>query len=905
MKRISITVMVAALMALSCTGAAYAQSRDRPGVLLKEARDLQLGAKSQADLEAALRKSREALGMFQRNQGHRGALMALLQMAVIFDKMGRHQRSMECYDRVLEIARSSGNMAMEARALNSLSAVFNRFGRHKQAVDSAQRSADLFRRLGDDGGLFSALNRQGKGLTKLGRYHEAMESYRAALEIGRKLGDGRREANLMRNMAEVYVAQGDFHDALDTFERALTISRTKGLHDPEGEILIGIGQTYSQMEQYDKAGECYRKGIDVMKAAGRPALMPKHLLAEAYLDMGDLEKAEPLVRESGSTASAARYGLLKNDLEQAESLYGTLLANAEKTGNINALFSAYTGLGMVCEHREDYERAEDHYTKGMNLVEEIRSAMLPEERRNFFQVRIGGFSRLEPARGLTRVRMKQNHAAESIESSEAVRARAFTDAVATRARENSNVPHEIIEKENELVGRLASLKQERQETSNESDPEEHGRDSQEIEKADKDLKGFTNMLWAQHSAYAAIKYPKPVALKDSALRPEEHVVIFDVLGEGVGVKLIKGKKIAQTFFLRWNVQELEKDIREFRRSFERVALGEFDASLGHALYKRLLSAVLMDVPKGTPIIIIPDGALALLPFECLVTDGRATWNEGQFGAFPSGLTYVGDVNPVSYYQSVTALTLARSSESKRSFGDRLLVMADPIFSPEDNRVKDVEGARVREQTAHLPTELMSIAKEIGLEFPRLPLTSTLAKSLATMYGPRSDLFLGDKASKQVLLEKPLGDYRSIVFATHGYFGNDIPGIQEPILALSLPESGSVREGFLRLSEVIGLKLNADVVALTACQTGLGRHLAGEGTMGLGRAFQYAGSRSVLMSLWSVAESSSIMLVERFFKHRKEGKSRLEALDVARKEIRAAGYEHPFFWSAFILVGETD
>lgn len=104
---------------------------------------------------------------------------------------------------------------------------------------------------------------------------------------------------------------------------------------------------------------------------------------------------------------------------------------------------------------------------------------------------------------------------------------------------------------------------------------------------------------------------------------------------------------------------------------------------------------------------------------------------------------------------------------------------------------------------------------------------------------------------------------------------------------------------------MGLKLNADVVALTACQTALGTRLAGEGTMGMGRAFQYAGAEAVLMSLWSVAEQSSVMLVESFFRHLKAGKGKLDALNLARKEIRDAGYDHPFFWAAFILAGEVD
>ena len=108
-----------------------------------------------------------------------------------------------------------------------------------------------------------------------------------------------------------------------------------------------------------------------------------------------------------------------------------------------------------------------------------------------------------------------------------------------------------------------------------------------------------------------------------------------------------------------------------------------------------------------------------------------------------------------------------------------------------------------------------------------------------------------------------------------------------------------------MSEVMGLKMNADLVALTACQTGLGTKISGEGTMGMGRAFQYAGAKCVLMSLWSVGQAASVSLVENLFKYLKEGRHTAEALSLARKEIRDEGYDHPFFWASFILVGETN
>jgi len=96
-----------------------------------------------------------------------------------------------------------------------------------------------------------------------------------------------------------------------------------------------------------------------------------------------------------------------------------------------------------------------------------------------------------------------------------------------------------------------------------------------------------------------------------------------------------------------------------------------------------------------------------------------------------------------------------------------------------------------------------------------------------------------------------------------------------------------------------------MVALTACQTGLGKELSGEGVMGMGRAFQYAGAKAVLMSLWSVSEKSSTSMVENFFQNLKEGKGKLEALRLARQDIRDQGYDHPFFWAPFILVGDVN
>jgi CHAT domain-containing protein len=297
----------------------------------------------------------------------------------------------------------------------------------------------------------------------------------------------------------------------------------------------------------------------------------------------------------------------------------------------------------------------------------------------------------------------------------------------------------------------------------------------------------------------------------------------------------------------------------------------------------------------------------VLPFEALVTGGEVTWNKSSKGLdYPQGLTFLGDEHSISYYQSITALTLARTIGNREKPKDSLLVVADPVFNMKDRRAQKASETRLSQKEKEYNIQRMAAMEDdLGPLFPQLPETGKLAANLSSMYGSNCLSITGLKADKEDFLAKVaprMDQYGKVVFATHGVMGNKVPGVMEPFLALTMVPPGT--DGFLKMSDILSLKMNSDIVALTACQTGLGKELSGEGVMSMGRAFQYAGSKSVLMTLWEVADTSSVKLTESFFQHRKAGKSKLESLKLAREEIRKQGFEHPFFWSAFILVGET-
>ncbi len=231
------------------------------------------------------------------------------------------------------------------------------------------------------------------------------------------------------------------------------------------------------------------------------------------------------------------------------------------------------------------------------------------------------------------------------------------------------------------------------------------------------------------------------------------------------------------------------------------------------------------LPKDTPIIVVPDGSLGVLPFEALPLNG-------------SGRIAVRQEDPLRHLRGVLrrpqspqllpishcpdTCPYARASRRRRL--SRLLVLADPVFQMKEARAQqgNRQAVRLAGAEAKLYQNLMAAMEEgeLGdMRFDRLPLAGELAEDLKGVYEGNSDVYTGFDVSKERFLGKlapKLDGYDKIVFATHGYFGKDLPGIKEPVLVLTLVPPGT--DGFLRMSEVAGLKMNADVVALTACQS---------------------------------------------------------------------------------------
>jgi CHAT domain-containing protein len=834
---------------------------------------------------------------------------AVTSIGHVYYLTGWFSRALDNYAQLLEIARRLNDSREEAVALRNLSATYIAAGDYRNAEQAGVKAAVMFLETGNAQGAQMTLNNLGVLEKNRGRIEKARESFEQAREAS---GDQNRFLALsLSNMAKLHLLKGEHKSALDQFRLALEVAKKLGDPNLQTEILMNIGQVYADWGQYDKALESTKVAADTLEKAGVPADWPKKVIGDMYLLMGKSTEAEPYVKAAEYDSSLGLLYLLKSDPETARKHYEQLLNASQNADNPDELFTAYTGLGKAYEATKNYSKAESFYTKGLEVTEEIRSKLLLSERKNFFEQKINGFARSEPAKGLVRVTLKQKKAAQSIFPSEAARAREFADNISLRVDgSNFNVREDILAKELEVTSKLAALKSGRSVIPRSLDNERFNDLTKQIKAAESERNAFIQSLWKENKEYASVKYPKPVKLEEAGLGPKEHVIVYDVLGDGVGIRVLQGKKVIDSFYVDWGGNQLEKDIANFRKPFESARLGAFDPDLAAGLYRKLLADPLKRIPKGTPVTILPDGILALLPFEALVVEGKVEWIQGKGGNHPSGLTYAGDLYPMAYYQSLTAAGLVRSLSKTTVPNDRLLVVADPVFEMRDARLQGTKPEiRVTEKERQRQVALMAAMEEESggcFRLNRLPATGTLARDLENLYSGTCDVYTGLDSTKGLFFRNVapnLSRYGAIVFATHGFAGNNIPGLMEPALALTTVPPGV--DGFLTMSEVVGLKMNTNVTALTACQTGVGVKLAGEGIMSMGRAFQCAGSKSVVMSLWSVEEDSSVALMNEFFKRLKAGDTKMQAWNSARGAIRKAGYGHPFFWGAFVLVGEIN
>lgn len=750
----------------------------------------------------------------------------------------------------------------------------------------------------------------------LGSLSKSKEYYEQAINIGMDLDDGRTKLYISQ-LGNVYAQLGDYRKALDLKNKAKEFKIVGVTKDIDRVTeLFDIAIIYQEMDDYNNAinifeqslAEAIKPGkskneIDMIKRLNTVEMLNDQL-SILYLMIQNNSKAKEAFKHSSKDGmQKAKYYVLSD--QPSKAIVDADMFNFPKEWQVglnkDRIAAGHTIFGLAYEKLKDFESAKKSYTKAIEYIEMQRDELLEEDKLNYMAGKtIFPFNRLSPYEGLIRVSPDE----EAFMFSENIKARVLLEQISGRnSNDNNNISGKHINEDNKINDEIANVvKIQNTELSKPNNNDKVFAYEKELIIL-KDKKGeFIKYLYKQYPEYASIKYPKPLRLSEIRLASEEVLIEYAITDTQLKAWMIRNNRIEKTITNNITRYELEKMINEYLIYLSNMPNGKniinkinFDVILGNRLYDILIKDFIPYINSSENIIIIPDKKLALLPFEALVISSIKN------NPIKENIQFIGDKYNISYYQSASALTMNRILGKKVVQEKDMFILSDPVFNISDSRV----GKNAKVNTKKNDNKLMrAIEDKAGLNPERLELTSKLSAELAKIFKTDStDQLTGIDASENKLKKTDLLKYKYIVFATHGIIDSKVSGIMEPALILTQIDNRDGENGFLTLSKVMNLKMNSDVTALTACQTWSGKFVGGEGVMGLGRAFQYAGSKSVLASLWSVADKSTILLVERFFNYQKVGQNRLNSLKMARNDVKTAGFEHPFYWAPFILIGE--
>jgi len=850
----------------------------------------------------------EALALARALKDRRLEAAAETFLGGMRDVLGDAGEALKHYDRALTLSRETGNAPTEANSLNNIGTIYFNVADWQKALDYWSQALTLYRSLGYRQNESVTLRSIGFAYNLLGEPQEGLRHLEESLKLSRAIGDRNGESTALSNIGNSYYKMGDFTQALDFYNRALEIQRALGNRGREADTLDRIGLAYAAEGQPEKALEYHQQALPLQHAAGnlRNEAISLRNLGYAYYLLGQPDKALenynralPMLQTVGDLNVV---GLVLEDIARAERVLGNLQA---------ARAHAEEAIASV-------EQVRARVTSG-----QMRSAYLAT-RHDAYRLYIDllmNLHRLKPAEGFD---------AAALEVSERARARSLLELLTESGVDiRQGVDPQLTTREHELTRQLAAKAQR---ATQRNTPEQLATLKKEIAQLEADYEQVQDAIRRNSPRYAALVQPEPFKLAEiqrQLLDPDTLLLEYALGDERSYVWAVtKDRLTSRELPKRAEVEAAARRVYELltarsrpphkgETAEQRRALAaQADAELPRAaaeLSRIVLAPVAAEL--GTKrLVIVADGALQYVPFAMLPEPtpggGRAV------GVRRAARPLVVGHEVVSLPSASTLAVQRRELQGRRPAPNMLAILADPVFTDGDVRVAAVKtrapgtAPKVFEEVASM-RQLVHLAGDADGQpngqpnVPRLPYTRREAEQILAASPSRANLEAVDfKASRATATSPELGRYRYVHFATHGYIDSERPGLSALVLSL-VDKDGRPQDGFLRANEIYNLSLPAELVVLSACQTGLGKEVRGEGLVGLTRGFMYAGAARVVVSLWNVNDRATSELMARFYTRMLKGGERpASALRRAQVEMLEGGrWGSPYYWAAFTLQGE--
>ena len=830
--------------------------------------------------EPALALYRQALALRRELGDRRGEAAALNNIGLILAETGRPIEAFARLEAALALRQAAGSPREEAASAHNLAALHVQLGEIQRGLDHYRRALALHRRLGDPAAEAATVNNLGLALAQLGDHEQAESHLERALALHRAAGNLRGEAGTLGNLGLASFELDRHALALGHLAAARDLYRRLGDRAGEGDMLNNLGLAHLEADRLAAAREDLELALEIQRRLG-----DRRAEAAVLANLGRLERKRRRFVPARSRLERALD--LQRRVEDAWGASFTLLELARLAADRGRLERARAvveqAIAIVESHRADV------------LSPDHRASLLGE-RRELYEFQVDVLMRLD------RERPGAGHASAALVAAEAARARGLLDSLgAGRAGIRRAVDRGLPAAQRDLRRRLSARESARRRLLRQGDAPAAEAAGEEVAALLDEHRRLEDEIRRRDPRYAELV--RPEALAADAMRrllDDGTVVLVLSLGEErsalwtVTADAITGHVLAGRERLEQAARRLH---RRLSRSRERGFQGP--ARVAAAELAELILEPVRGALGGRRIAVVADGALEYVPFGVLPLHGS--------GGRPLGLE-----REVVALPSMSVLASLRRDPGGGSArgNDRktLAIVADPVFDASDPRIGDPRigdpragGPRAGDRRAGDPRPGAAAAESL----PRLVHSRREAEALAAMVGEGRRLLALDFAARRELFTGgALAPFRFVHVATHGVLDAERPELSALVLS-RVDAAGQPRDGYLRLLDVYNLDLRADLVALSACRTALGREIRGEGLISLARGFFYAGARQVLVSLWQVDDEATAVLMERFYRGLLvEGLPAAAALRAAQAEVAAQQrWRAPYYWAGFVLQGD--
>jgi len=823
-----------------------------------------------------------------------GEAQTKLNLAYTLSSTGRQVEALTYLKDAMAQYRLIGDLQGEARSLTMIGSVYSFQGNEQAAFESHVKALEMLQQIGDREGQGVAVNGVGQAYEDLGDTQAALDRYLQSLSLFEKNESVDSISLSEYKIAQTYRALGNLPQAFVHYDRCRKLSRIANKRKIEAYALKDVADIYlsqnrkgDTLKQYNKVLQLYRSVRDL-----RGQALTFSSIGDLFFASGEKQRALdayrhalPLIRSAG-------------DREGEISTLYAIGRSAHETGHLNDALA--------------------HIEESIGIIESLQTYLIsPELRSTYFAAVHRNYELfIELLMQLEDQRPGHGYAARALQASESARARALVEVLAeARADLRQGMNPNQVEHERKLHEELAAKEQYHvQLLRSDQTRAEADQVAREIRQLTTEEQLLQAEIRQQNPRYMGLEQPKPLTLEQvqAELRGEDTLLLEYSLGQDESYLWAVTENSLDSYKLpgRATVEDLCREVYGLLTARQRLAEKTsydndvFSADAAYSEKALVLSRMLLGPVQSklarSRLLIVSDGFLQYIPFEALPSPG----NEQAL--------LVAEHEVVNLPSISTLAEVRRQGTTPPPHQKVVSILADPVFEMQDPRVQsatqNVNQAREEkaEEQAHLTMTLRDFdGFHNGHSIPRLIHTLSEAKAILNLVPQDvASLAIDFDATRSNVLSPEIEHFQIIHFATHSLVNSNQPQLSGILLSM-VNKQGMPQNGFLQLRDIYSLKLSAKLVVLSACSTGIGKEVKGEGLISLTRGFIYAGAKSVVASLWKVDDRATAELMTRFYAAMlKDNLPPAAALRVAKESLRQEKrWSAPYYWAAFVLQGE--